>query len=188
MNWRLSRSITWKREFRWRTSFFPTELLFRWNNRVCVRYPSPLQLFAYFSVSASAERAAAPLSLAGDKYYERSLNGRRMLFNYPFESAWLDSGVEWMLPNLNAIWTRFSHWSQCTLRRKHASSSIFLLHRVYASTSIRFSKKEEEGKEKEERRAEKFQTFHSAILLILARSDARHRSLGRESTRDIDAI
>lgn len=25
-------------------------------------------------------------------------------------------------------------------------------------------------------------------LLILARSDARHRSLGRESTRDIDAI
>lgn len=73
-------------------------------------YPSTFisRFFAYFSVSASAERAAAPLCFAGDKYYECSLNGRRMLFNYPFEPAWPDSGVEWMLPNLNAIWTRFS--------------------------------------------------------------------------------
>lgn len=91
-------------------------------------YPSTFisRLFAYFSVSASAERAAAPLCFAGDKYYECSLNGRRMLFNYPFEPAWPDSGVEWMLPNLNAIWTRFSHWFQCTLQRKYASWSIFL--------------------------------------------------------------
>lgn len=125
MNWGLSLCITWKREFRRRTSIFAAELLFRWNSRArqaCVGillrsntpnqdYPSTFisRFFAYFSVSASAERAAAPLRLAGDKYYECSLNGRRMLFNYPFEPAWPDSGVEWMLPNLNAIWTRFSH-------------------------------------------------------------------------------
>lgn len=86
-------------------------ILLRSNYSPSRDYPSTFisRFFAYFSVSASAERAAAPLCLAGDKYYECSLNGRRMLFNYPFEPAWPDSGVEWMLPNLNAIWTRFSH-------------------------------------------------------------------------------
>lgn len=153
-------------------------------------YPSTFisRLFAYFSVSASAERAAAPLCFAGDKYYECSLNGRRMLFNYPFEPAWPDSGVEWMLPNLNAIWTRFSHWFQCTLQRKYASWSIFLLHRVYASTSIRFSKREKERKEKEEERATREEISNiplchpfnprselRAASIVGERIDTRHR-------------
>lgn len=36
-------------------------------------------------------------AFAGDKYRECWLNGRPMLFNYPFEPAWPDGGVKWML-------------------------------------------------------------------------------------------
>lgn len=82
-----------------------------------------------FLATRTREESLLLYAFAGDKYYECSLNDRPMLFNYPFEPAWSDGGVKWMLrasyPNLNAIWTRFSRRFQWTLQQKHARSSTF---------------------------------------------------------------